>query len=144
MLSVSCRKFSTSMLSRGRQGLFSQGLKVSSRLLCTPTNSSEEPPKRTKGPEMPLSFIETWRPYSMKIGVGAAASLTLYGLSSFMWDMTYNIMTMSPASGRQRCNTHSMPHHTHTTPHHTNMLLVTKLLYFILLYCIVLYCVCIL
>jgi len=47
----------------------------------------------------PLTFIEKWRPHSMKIGIGAAASLTLYGLSSFMWDITYNVMTMSPASG---------------------------------------------
>ena len=76
--------------------MFSNGVKVSTRSLCaTPSGSDGKNEKIDK----PMSFYEKWRPHSMKIGVGAAASLTLYGLSSFMWDITYNIMTMSPASG---------------------------------------------
>jgi hypothetical protein len=87
------------MLPRGKR--FTQGVKVSARLLCTTKGSDESPPKEKKSHfAKPLSLYEQWRPHSMKIGMGAAASLTLYGLSSFMWDMTYNIMTMSPASGK--------------------------------------------
>jgi hypothetical protein len=82
--------------------VFSQGVKVSSRLLCTakPPNDNNNEHKEKKNSSVGTkSFYETWKPHTMKIGMGAAASLTLYGLSSFMWDMTYNIMTMSPASG---------------------------------------------
>jgi len=70
-------------------------------MMCTakPPDDKETSSENKVNVGKSTSFYETWRPHTMKIGVGAAASLTLYGLSSFMWDMTYNIMTMSPASG---------------------------------------------
>lgn len=102
MLSLSCRRLTSSMLPRNRQAvLFSKGLRVTSRMMCTakPPDDKETSSENKVNVGKSTSFYETWRPHTMKIGVGAAASLTLYGLSSFMWDMTYNIMTMSPASG---------------------------------------------
>lgn len=94
---LSCRKISMFLPFRSRQGF--QRLKAcTTRHLCTSNGPNENEKSKESAP---LTFYEKWQPHSMKIGVGAAASLTLYGLSSFMWDMTYNIMTMSPASGKK-------------------------------------------